>query len=192
MGISQPVLNGSKFILFDKYVHFEQWEVLPLIRKGIPLLKALEVQLPRLCSMPLKTQVELFDDASMRHGPTCWAATWIFAMLRDGIGFSTKGFPQLDVVPSCCDHTLGHATYEVNFFPYKVSRSSYMSLAAKKLHLVEDAPKDADASAAAMLPHALSFLLGAALAGPAGLLLARRQKPLAGSEPLLQETPRGP
>ena len=59
-----------------------------------------------------------------RHGPTCWMATWLFAMLRagalswwvladthrmapwnpaslpkDGLGFSVHGYPHLDVVP---------------------------------------------------------------------------------------------
>ena len=57
-----------------------------------------------------------------RHGPSCWMATWLFAMLRagalswwvpivwlapwnpaslpkDGLGFSVHGYPHLDVVP---------------------------------------------------------------------------------------------
>lgn len=155
MGVYQPALNGTKFVLFGQYARLKQWEVLPLLQKGVPLLKALQIQLPRLCSLPLETQVELFGGSSMRHGPSCWMATWLFAMLRDGLGFSVHGYPHLDVVPSCCDHTLGHATYEINFFPYQVSRSSYMSLAAKQLHLDElgdlASPKEWNAVALAIL-----------------------------------------
>lgn len=34
MGVYQPVLNGTKFILFGEYDRFEQWEVLPLVQKA--------------------------------------------------------------------------------------------------------------------------------------------------------------
>jgi len=168
MGVYQPKLNGTKFILFGQYDRLEEWEVLPLVQKGVPLLKAMEVQLPRICSLPLETQVELFGGSTMKHGPDCWMATWLFAMLRDGLGFSVQGYPQLNVVPSCCDHTLGHATYEINFFPYKVSRSSYMSLAAKQLHLDELGDFDSPES-----DKTVSKTILAAFAGASAVLLVQ-------------------
>lgn len=189
MGIYQPVKNGSRFVLFDKFDKFEQWEVLPLIRQGLPLIKALEIQLPRLCSLPLETQVELFADESMRHGPTCWSATWLLAMLRDGLGFSPHGYPRVDVEPRCCDHTLGHATYEVNFFPYKVSRSSYMPLASKKLHLDELSARE---TRSPYLETAVAFLLGALVATAIALALAHgvgRKRSAENLAPLLKAIP---
>ncbi|CAK9073766.1 unnamed protein product [Durusdinium trenchii] len=187
MGVYQPRLNGTRFVLFGEYARFKQWEVLPLVQKGLPLMKALEVQLPRLCSLPLRTQVELFGGSSMRHGPDCWMATWIFAMLKDGLGFSVHGYPQVDVVPSCCDHTLGHATYEVNFFPYSVSRSSYMSLAAKQLHLDELGSVDLREWCPGL--SAVQAILFAAAGACLLLLLQSTRKrvwPASKAEPLLQ------
>ncbi|CAE7850800.1 unnamed protein product [Symbiodinium sp. KB8] len=66
MPVAAVFHDGSRFVLFDKFDKFEQWEALDSVITGLPLIKALEIQLPRLCSLPLETQVELFADESMR------------------------------------------------------------------------------------------------------------------------------
>lgn len=124
LGVYQPFLNGSKFVIFESYDYLLEWEVLPLVRQGMPLLKALKFQLPKICALSADKQVELFGKDKMGHGPVCWLATWMVAMLEDGLGFHESGIPEVQVRPMCCDHTIGQATYEVNFFPYRVSATS--------------------------------------------------------------------
>ena len=67
--------------------------------QGVPLLKALQIQLPRLCSLPLRTQVELFGGATMRR--RCLAVhSCCGTFRRRGMG-RTVGWPPGSL--PCCE-----------------------------------------------------------------------------------------
>lgn len=161
LGVNQPSLGRSRFVLLSAHEQLLAWEVLTLMEKGEPMLKALRTQLAKVCGLEIATQVELFGDKGLsgKGGvPPCWEGTWIFTVLKDGLGFPEDHEPQqIRDVPDCCEHPLGQAIYEVNFFPYRVSRQSYRSLyEALRMHF--NGPINGPALA---LGFAVSALVGA-------------------------------
>jgi len=119
LGVYQPELNNTRFVLFGEYKRFLQWGVTALARDGHTVLSALRTQLPRLCSLPHNTQLELFGHGSLNGVPPCWRGTWILTFLSKGLHFNEHS-ADLRVIAGCCDHTLGQAIYEINFFPYRL------------------------------------------------------------------------
>jgi len=119
LGVYQPELKNTRFVLFGEYIHFLQWEVLALLRDGHTVLSALRTQLPRLCSLPNNIQLELFGHGNLKGIPPCWRGTWILTFLEKGLHFKEHS-ADLRVIAGCCEHTLGQAIYEINSFPYRL------------------------------------------------------------------------
>lgn len=130
LGVYQPVLDDSRFVILGRADLFRSWEVTVLVQSGTPLLRALEKQLDRICSLPLYTSVELFGGKGLLAGhgePPCWLGTWLLTLLTDGLQFPLDSH-NLKTIDGCCDGVLGHAIYEVNFFPYRLKNSDYSGL----------------------------------------------------------------
>lgn len=161
LGVYQPRLNRSRFVLMAHHADLLNWEVLALMEKGIPLLKALHLQLPKVCALDLSTQVELFGEKGLVRGgvPPCWSGTWILTMLK-GLGFSEDADPSYLIdVPDCCDNTLGHAIYEVNFFPYRIGQTSSLRIQESRMNMLQ-IPRQINGKALA-IAMAVSALCGA-------------------------------
>lgn len=173
LGVYQPKLSRTKFVLFSAHDELLQWEVLALMEKGMPMLGAMRKQLRRICALPLDTQVELFGKKGLTHNggqPPCWRGIWMLTMLKDGLGFPVNSHhPALLDVADCCDHSLGHATYEANFFPYRISKTSYHSLLEIGSGPMQEVRRDSP-SPARVIDLGLAVGLGAVVA--AGVLLA--------------------
>lgn len=118
-GVYQPELNNTPFVLFGEEKDFQRWEVLARVRDGRTVLSALRDQLPRVCSLPMATQLELFGHDSFQEVPPCWKGTWIHTFLTKGLHFKEHS-TDIRLIPDCCEHSLGQAIYEINFFPYQL------------------------------------------------------------------------
>jgi len=127
-GVYQPQLNNTKFVMLGEYDSLQAWQVQPLIAfDNMPFLEALEHQFRTICALPLATNLELFGPGGLtKNGtPPCWRGTWMFAVLTKGLRFE-KSTRNIEVVQGCCDNAVGHVIYEVNFFPYKVRKDTYL------------------------------------------------------------------
>jgi len=118
-GVYQPELNNTPFVLFGEEEDFQHWEVLARVKDGHAVLSALRKQLPRVCSLPKTTQLELFGQQSLKGVPPCWKGTWILTFLTKGLHFK-EHTADVRLIPGCCEHTLGQAIYEINYFPYRL------------------------------------------------------------------------
>lgn len=161
-GVYQPNLASTKFMLLNRYEELARWEVISRMAAGTePLLKALTKQMPRVCALPLATQEELFWIKKNAMSP-CWRLVWTLTLLTDGFGFPLDS-KNIEVRPDCCDTAMGHAVYEANYFPYRVTQSSYqpkdMSLVAMAASSGWTPPAAAGIGFAAGLSAALALLL---------------------------------
>mmetsp|Transcript_61992 Transcript_61992/g.139815 ORF Transcript_61992/g.139815 Transcript_61992/m.139815 type:complete len:559 (-) Transcript_61992:48-1724(-) len=129
LGVYQPRLNETDFVVFGEYAEFASWQVSVLSKAGKPLLQALEQQMNRICSLPVATQMELFGTRGLTTDgmPACWRGTWMLTFLNEGLRFPLDS-PHLKIFEDCCTGSLGQAIYEVNFFPFRVSSWSYAKL----------------------------------------------------------------
>lgn len=189
LGVYQPELNGTKFVLFGEYDELKTWETLPLIEKGIPLLKALHIQLPKMCGLPKAIQEELFGKKGLKKKqggqPPCWRGTWILTLLVEGLGFKETGHPHVEATEDgCCDPSLGQALYEANFFPYEVRHSKRTGLLGL---LAEDHEVGERLSLFLQIGLTCALMLLAASAGGLATLLwkARRESRSGMRSPLL-------
>jgi len=123
-GVYQPPLRESRFVLLSSYDILSEWQVVPLVDGGMPLLQALRKQIGRICAMPMGVQREIFTKLGLtkdaRGVPPCWIGTWMLTFLSKGLKFK-EDTKNLIVRKDCCDSAAGRAIYEVNFFPYQMS-----------------------------------------------------------------------
>lgn len=138
LGVYQPKLNVSKFVLLGEFETVFDRMGIPYHDRSAPPLATLTAALAEWCPMTVqdlgRANAEELGAPGGKLELACWLGMWSLEFLTYGVGMPSETL----FGPGPYSWTLGQAIYEVNFFPYRILDVA-PSDQASKLQLLAEA-----------------------------------------------------